>query len=281
MDYLLLSVIRDEAEHFSQVIDSIIKQTKRPSLWLIVDDNSKDETSEILSQFSEEWIITKRHIDRTPASLLHYSQLLSKNAEYLAKLAAKQNLSWGALAIVDGDVVPEPTYFSKLLEAFNIDRGLGIISGDLVEPNSKRMEYNRWDRPWGAATLYRRKCMDDIGGLSPTPSHSSIEIVLAQKRGYSTSLHTQTMFTHLRPISTKYGLYNGYVQNGGAARWLGTPITFAVAKAIKLGMSRYPIRGLGYIIGYLGWRGGRCQIPEVQTSYRNRWRVWWRSREKQ
>lgn len=280
MNYLLLTVVRDEAEHLPKVIESIRKQTQLPELWLIVDDGSRDGTKDILASIEEKWLVTKRLHERPPKSLVHYSQLLAEYANYAAKMTAQRKLSWEALAIVDGDSIPEPKYFATLAAALVKDEKKGIISGELVEPGAMGKISHRHSIPWGAAVIYRRDCLETIGGLSPTPSHSSVEITLAQARGWHTEINEEVCFEHLRPMGSSSGWYRGHVAIGGAARWLGMPLTFALAKAIRLTLSRHPSRGPGYLTGYLGWRGGRCHIPEVQTTYNKRWREWWYSEKK-
>lgn len=259
------------------MIEAIHKQTQLPELWMIVDDGSRDGTNDILASVKEKWIVKKWCHDRPPKSLVHYSQLLTKHANQIEKLAEQRELSWEALAIVDGDSVPEPDYFTALTTGLIKDEKMGIVSGDLIESSDMREKSPRHDNPWGAAIIYRRECLEAIGGLSPTPSHNSVERILAQARGWHTGINNDVCFEHLRPMGSSGGWYRGYGAMGGAARWLGMPVSFALTKTIRLMLSRHPSRGSGYLVGYLGWRGDRCQIPEVRDAYNKIWRQWWRS----
>ena len=45
--YVLISPGRNEAQYMRQTLDSVIAQTVRPTLWVIVDDGSTDETPAI------------------------------------------------------------------------------------------------------------------------------------------------------------------------------------------------------------------------------------------
>ncbi|MFZ1908150.1 MAG: glycosyltransferase, partial [Burkholderiales bacterium] len=47
--YLLISPCRNEAAYMRETLDSVIGQSVRPSLWVIVDDGSTDETPAILA----------------------------------------------------------------------------------------------------------------------------------------------------------------------------------------------------------------------------------------
>jgi len=276
MDYLMLSVIRDEGEYISRVINSIINQDVRPKLWLIVDDGSTDKTKEILSKIKEKWIYVKTIKEKKVASFMNYSELLKLNSQLLYALAEKKKINWSATAILDGDSVPEKNYFGELLSKMKRNKSLGITSGYLIDAKSKKKDYNRKNRPWGAATLYSKKCLQEIEGFAHAFSHTSVEIILANYKKYETSQNLNTYFTHLRTISEKYGVYRGYYQNGIASRWLGIPVTFSIMKALKLGISRNPIKGIAYLLGYFRWKGNTCQNKIVQNAYKNKWKIWLR-----
>src|SRR5262245_14398167 len=51
--YLLVSPCRDEAQYLRRTLDSVASQSVLPALWVIVDDGSTDETSEILREYAE------------------------------------------------------------------------------------------------------------------------------------------------------------------------------------------------------------------------------------
>ena len=275
MDYLLLTVARDEAEHLPQVLAAVRQQTLAPTLWLTVDDGSSDTTGELLRGLDGAAIFERREHPTRDIGF-HWGEVLSQSAARLMALADERGVAWDVLAIVEGDAAPAPDYFATLAAALAEDPQLGIVSGELVEPGAEQPVGHRRDIPWGAATLYRRACLEDIHGFSPTPSHESVEIVLAQARGWRTAIVAGTRFVHLRPMGSAGSWYRGHVEMGRAARWLGLPLSFAAAKALRLTLGRHPTRGAGYLRGYLGWRGGRCELPEVRAVYRRRWREWWR-----
>ena len=204
------------------------RQRKLPKLWLIVDDNSKDGTDKIIEDNREEWIISKKIKKNAPKSLLNYSKNLYVNAELLKKIAKKRNISWDALAILDGDSLPEPDYFSTLLNILDKKQKIGIMSGEIIESGNTNSISHRIDIPWGAAIIYRRECLEDIGGISPTPSHNSVEIIIAQSKDWSTSSNGSVKFEHLRPMGTNNGGYRGNAEMGKAAHWLGVPLSFAL-----------------------------------------------------
>ncbi len=55
---LIISPVKDEAEYIQKTIDSVVNQTVRPALWIIVDDGSADATGAICDAAAEkhDWI---------------------------------------------------------------------------------------------------------------------------------------------------------------------------------------------------------------------------------
>ena len=51
--YLLVSPCRDEAQYLRRTLDSVALQSVPPTLWIIVDDGSTDETPAILEEYSK------------------------------------------------------------------------------------------------------------------------------------------------------------------------------------------------------------------------------------
>ena len=50
--YLLISPGRNEAEYMRQTLDSVVAQSIRPAMWVIVDDGSTDDTPAILAEYA-------------------------------------------------------------------------------------------------------------------------------------------------------------------------------------------------------------------------------------
>jgi cellulose synthase/poly-beta-1,6-N-acetylglucosamine synthase-like glycosyltransferase len=64
--YVIVSPGRNEAKFMRRTLDSVIAQTHRPALWVIVDDGSTDESPEILADYAarHDWIRVVRREDR-------------------------------------------------------------------------------------------------------------------------------------------------------------------------------------------------------------------------
>ena len=56
--YVVISPCRNEAAYMRRTLDSMVAQSQPPTLWVIVDDGSTDETPAILAEYTaaHDWI---------------------------------------------------------------------------------------------------------------------------------------------------------------------------------------------------------------------------------
>jgi len=52
-NYVIISPCRNEAKFMLNTLDSVVKQTILPLLWVIVDDGSTDATADILADYAK------------------------------------------------------------------------------------------------------------------------------------------------------------------------------------------------------------------------------------
>jgi len=51
--YILITPVKNEEENLQRLIESIVKQTIKPLLWIIIDDGSTDRSSELIKQWKK------------------------------------------------------------------------------------------------------------------------------------------------------------------------------------------------------------------------------------
>ncbi len=124
--YCLISPCRNEEKYLRQSMESVLRQTVLPSLWVIVDDGSTDATPQILTEFEEKYsfirVITRRNRGFRSvgpgviqAFNTGYRAIEPESYEYLCKL--------------DLDLDLPPRYFEVLIERMEADTRLGTCSG--------------------------------------------------------------------------------------------------------------------------------------------------------
>ena len=78
--YILITPAKNEEYSIPDVLQSIINQTIRPLMWIIVDDGSTDNTPKIIKDFEikYKWIKTIRLPSRDRDITHHYSYVCKK-----------------------------------------------------------------------------------------------------------------------------------------------------------------------------------------------------------
>ena len=166
MSYLLVSPCRNEAAYMRITLDSVVTQTVKPTLWIIVDDGSSDDTPRILAEYAERYpfikVITREnrgHRSVGPGvieAFYHgYDQVDVSQFDYVCKF--------------DLDLDLPPRYFEILIERMQQNRRIGTCSGKAYFRNKKSGELISEkcgdEMSVGMTKFYRRSCFEEIGGF--------------------------------------------------------------------------------------------------------------------
>jgi len=174
MRVAVICPLYNEEKNISQLIDSLLKQTRRPDEIILVDDGSQDKTAEIIQAYS------KQH------PFIQYLHQPNKGP------AAARNRAWKSTdaeicVFTDGDCVPEPSWIETLLKAFT-GPDVGAVAGTYktLNPESILARFIGLEIAWryrhvkGTVDVHgsynlavRRKVLEDVGGFDesyPFPS---------------------------------------------------------------------------------------------------------------
>src|SRR5881397_3760299 len=124
--YCLITPCRDESKFARRTLDSIANQTIQPSLWVIVDDGSRDETPQILAEYAKKlpYIRIIRRADRGDRKLgggvieafdEGFKSINPDEFDYVCKL--------------DLDLDIPPGYFEELMKRMEANPRIGTCSG--------------------------------------------------------------------------------------------------------------------------------------------------------
>src|SRR5664280_162232 len=263
--YVIISPVRNEAEHLGTTIRSVASQTIPPRAWVLVDDGSSDGTGRIIDEAASrvDWIKAVHRPDR--GSRRAGSGVME--AFYDGYRLIEKD-PWEFIAKLDGDLSFEADYFERCLRAFQGESRLGM-GGGLVCTNVNGIIEEEFHDPVfhvrGPTKIYRRECWDAIGGLIQTPGWDTFDQIKANMLGWETRTFCDIKLVHLRPTGGAYGTWSNWTKNGLANYIVGYHPLFMVLKCLRRCFQKpYGVAALGLMAGFL--RGYFKNIPQVQEA---------------
>ena len=231
---LVISPCRDEALYMRQTLDSMVAQSRRPDLWLIVDDGSTDETPHILREYAEQyqWIRVLTRANRgkravgpgvIDAFYAGYDEVDAENYEYICKL--------------DLDLRLPERYFEILLDRMENNPKIATCSGKAYIETPKGLESERHgdETSWGMTKLYRHSSFKEIGGFVREVMWDGIDCHRCRMHGFIACSwdEPELRFVHLRPMgSSQVGIHTGRMRHGYGQYFMGTGFLFICASAV-------------------------------------------------
>jgi glycosyltransferase involved in cell wall biosynthesis len=275
--YILVTPAKNEAQYLPEVASSVINQTLRPVLWLIVDDGSADQTPQIIENLKNQhsWIQSIRLGPRARDITFGYSFVCKKGFDHIIEYCKLNKITYEYIALLDADSVLEPDYFRKMTDEFEKDSELGIFSGGIYHNVDGKLKRSRSspDLPAGTGRIWRLKCFLDTGGYPVEPSPDSISNVKAFLRGWKIKKNINVVLIEKRFTGSAEGLWKGYRANGYMAYYLNKHPLLMFLNMLNY-LSMYPFYpGLAFFYGYLISsikRVPKIKDDEIKNYYGNR-----------
>lgn len=247
---VVITPARDEEQNIGSTIVSVVKQTIKPTLWIIVNDSSADKTAEIVSGYGREypWIKLIDHPaigERRPGTRVveafrYGEKFLPDVYDFIVKL--------------DADVTMDVDYFQRLLGEFENDPRLGIAGGYCAISINGMTVFDETPayHVRGATKIYRRQCYQQIGGLLPVMGWDTLDEMKAMMLGWKTKSFKEAVLTHPRPTGSATGLTR-YAWMAGKSFWfMGYDPIYLLLSSMKRVFRRpYLLFGMTIILGYL------------------------------
>lgn len=253
--YLLVTPVKNEAENLPQLFNSIISQTIRPILWLIIDDGSCDGSTGLIKKQAEDhhFIIYIRNETKKRDLAWHYHSILSNGFKYVIDTAKQRNIEWNYIGVLDGDIFfQEDHYYEYLINEFDKNDKLGICSGGTKSFNGKKYltAKNRESNPNGCARLILKECYYVIGEYPVIPAADSMMNKIARNKGYHTKRFEAIYAYQSRLTNAANGLVKGAIYSGHILYYLGYNIIYILLYSIKKSF-KYPyITGMMTLLTY-------------------------------
>lgn len=279
--YILITAAKNEEAHLPKVAESVILQTLPPVLWVIVDDGSTDNTSEILNNLENRfvWIKSVRLPPHPRDVTFHYSYVCKTGFDFAIELCKTKAIEYNYIGLLDADTVLEQTYFKKLCSEFDKNHQLGIASGQITDmPN---MEI-KWDDikndgkntrfPRGSGRLWRKKCFFETEGYLIEAAPDSISNVKAHLSGWEIQQFGNIRSIQLRDSSGAQGRWKGYQIDGSTAYYLNKHPGLVFFYSLYLMVKKPHYLWIPYFYGYLKSvikRGPKISDFEIKNYYWN------------
>jgi glycosyltransferase involved in cell wall biosynthesis len=265
--YLLISPCRNEADYMRRTLDSVVAQTVRPALWVVVDDGSTDVTPEILADYAARhaWIRVVTKPNRG-----HRAVGPGVIESFYVGLDTVDLASFDYLCKLDLDLDLPPAYFETLMTQMEADPRLGTCSGKpwfRAASGAWVSEKCGDEASVGMTKFYRVACFKAIGGFAREVMWDAIDCHKARQLGWIARSRNdpETWFEHLRPMgSSEKGILTGRARHGFGQYYMRSDPLYFLATALYR-MTRPPrvIGGLAMLWGYAGaWLAGRERMAD-------------------
>jgi len=203
LNYIIITPAKDEEKFISNTLDSVIRQTLLPMQWIIVNDGSIDNTTEIVEQYSENFPWIKLIDNKTKNSKREEGSKIVK--AFLYGLDSIDYNEYEFIAKLDADLTIPQDYFEKISDEFVIDNIVGMCGGYIttISDNNVIESTKPGYHLRGAIKTYRKTCYDDIGGLIPVLGWDGIDEMTAMYKGWKVKILNLEVIQH-RPTAKNY-----------------------------------------------------------------------------
>ena len=92
MNYILVTPCKNEEENIEKLIFAVKSQTIKPSLWVIINDNSTDKTKELILQHKSDWIAFLDLKSNKSGVDLHYARIVRLGFHIALKYSRLKNI---------------------------------------------------------------------------------------------------------------------------------------------------------------------------------------------
>ncbi|MFN0132405.1 MAG: glycosyltransferase [Phycisphaerales bacterium] len=273
---LLIAPCRDEAAYMRRTLDSLAAQTRIPTLMVVVDDGSTDDTPKILAEYAARlpWLRIVRRDNRGTRAVGP-----GVIEAFYAGLDSVRMSDFDYLCKIDLDLDLPPRYFEILIDRMERDPRLGTCSGKPYFPHPATgaliSEGCGDETSVGMTKLYRVECFQQIGGFVRQVMWDGIDNHRCRMLGWKARSWDEPdlRFVHLRPMGSSHkSIFTGRRRHGFGQYFMGTGLVYMAASALFRAARRpYILGGASMLWGYLAaalQRAPRYDDPEFRRFLR-------------
>ena len=276
MKVCVIIPVFNEQDFIKKSVESLIDQTIKPAEVIYVNDNSTDNSKNIIKNLIGkcEWIRVIDHKsfqEHAPGSkVIEAFNFGLKNLETQFDIICK----------FEGDIILPKNYIEKIIEIFNEKEKVGIAGGNLyVQKNGKWIYENIAAKTHvrGPIKAYRAECFNDINALKSSIGWDTVDVLLAQKKGWLIYTDKNLIVKHLKPTGQKYSLYSKILQ-GESLYKMRFGFILSILSLLKSSINNYSLSRLffgltGYCVSFLKQKPFIVTVEEGVFIRNFRWKV--------
>lgn len=273
--YVLVTPVRNDAEHLDELVATVRAQEHRPALWVIVDDGSTDDTRARLARIQrrDPWVETRLLAAPPDGRSRPRAQLLVQGFVAAEQLAEAQGLRHEWVVNLRPDLRCPPHLLGYLLDRCSRDRSVGLCSCSIEEVDDDGGGVRRRrpvvdEVPHCELRLWRRECLEQVGMVA-VARYGATTAVRARNRGWHTPVFTDLVVEATRPGVLREGL-RGFQRDGAEGWQVGLHPLLLAEQAVVASVTDRDLRGVAMVAGYVqaalsGRR--RSQDPELREYF--------------
>ncbi|EPR67468.1 glycosyltransferase family 2 protein [Cyclobacterium qasimii] len=251
----IVTPAKNEAKNIPNLMKGMAGQTRKPDLWVFINDGSTDDTVSVFKEeqqkFEADFVDTEILLvdyedeDKSYALGPKYSRIIKFGLNKIYDHEKEERFDY--VGILDADVVPEVAYYKTILDKFEGNPKLGIASA------AKQQEdygteiitsyVNKSFAPSGFR-VWRRACLDQTD-YTISVSQDSVSAAKAIMMGWKVQ-----SFPELEVSLRQRGAKFGYEYYGKSAYMRHVPFFYVLAGAARMYLSGKKADARQYINGY-------------------------------
>ncbi len=268
MNFYIIIPAHNEEIYIKQTLVSLANQTLLPKKVVVVNDNSTDNTQQLVEGFVAKynWISLVNSI----SSNQHLPGSKIINAFY--KGYETLDSQYDVICKFDADLIFPENYLEELAKHFIANDKLGMASGFCyIEENNKWVLENltRKDHIRGALKAYRKNCFLEIGKLKPSMGWDTVDELLAKFYNWDILTDEILHVKHLKPTGKSYNKASKYLQGEAMYKMrYGLIITFISALKLAYKKGSFPLFK-DYMAGYFKAKNNKIEplVTEEQGAF--------------
>lgn len=262
MRYYIVIPAHNEEKFISLTLQSLVNQSVLPNKIVVVNDNSSDETANIVLKFAKEYPFID--LIEKSSELIHLPG--SKVIQAFHKGFESLDEEYDIIVKADADLIFPENYFETIISHFNSDNKIGMAGGfAFIEKNGEWILENLTDKDHirGAFKAYRKECFKQIGNLKPAMGWDTVDELLCKFYDWKVKTDASLKVKHLKPTGANYNKTARYKQ-GEAFFTLGYGFFITTIASAKLAtMKKKPFLFLDYMKGF--WKAKSSKQPLLVT----------------